>query len=99
MEDRGTRSRFPGVRALRGTAEAVPLSDGCADAVVVGTARHLAPTSAPADRDAAFARVRDYLADRPETASGAFTPPVVTAGLRALRNQVSRSPTSVRSGT
>ncbi len=55
--------------------------------------------STPADRDAAFARVRDYLAGRPGTASGAFPLPVVTAGLRALRSQVSRSPASVRSGT
>jgi SAM-dependent methyltransferase len=184
------RARFPAVRALAGTAEAIPLPDACADAVVVGTAWHWfdplrapdeiarvlrprgvlavlwngddpqvdrvvgyhaaaehgrpvrsrdgdtdrlplhpaftpsqrrefrwgAPTtvdgllatlathswaliSEPADREAAFARIRDYLAGRPETASGAFTLPVVTTVLRALRNQVSRSPTSVRSGT
>ncbi len=184
------RARFPRARAVEGVAEAVPLPDGCADAVVVGTAWHWfdppraldeaarllrpggvlavlwngddpdvewvtgyhaaaqrgrpvvqqsgdldrfpphpaftaperarfrwgVPTtvdgllatlathswalvSTPADRDAAFARVRDYLSGRPGTASDAFTLPVVTAGLRALRNQVSRSPTSVRSGT
>lgn len=55
--------------------------------------------SEPADREAAFVRVRDYLAGRPETAGGSFTLPLVTAAVRALRSHVSRSPTSVRSGT
>ncbi len=186
------RARLPTVRALAGTAEAIPLPGASADAVVVGTAwhwfdppralaeiarvlrpggvlaalwndedptvdwvtgyhaeavrgrpvgeeppgagrdeipphpafgpverwevRHGVPTtvdgllatlathswalvSEPADRDAAFARIRAYLSGRPETASGAFTLPLVTTVLRALRNQVSRSPASVRSGT
>ncbi len=41
--------------------------------------------SDPADRDAALARIRDYLATRPETSAGAFEMPLVTAVLRALR--------------
>ncbi|QJY46021.1 class I SAM-dependent methyltransferase [Pseudonocardia broussonetiae] len=41
--------------------------------------------SEPADRDAAFARIRDYVATRPETASGEFVLPLVTTVLRALR--------------
>jgi SAM-dependent methyltransferase len=166
--------RVPGARAVAGTAERIPLADGGADAVVVGTAwhwfdagralaeiarvlrpggvlgvlwigddpdvawvtgyheaaargrtvparsgdvgighgsfgtvrrhrvRHGRPTTVdglitelgthswalaatPADRDAAFARIRAYLAGRPETASGAFTLPLLTTVLRALR--------------
>ncbi|MES9540166.1 MULTISPECIES: class I SAM-dependent methyltransferase [unclassified Actinomadura] len=34
------RRRVPGVRALRGSAEAVPLEDGAVDAVLVGQAMH-----------------------------------------------------------
>ena len=41
--------------------------------------------SEPADRDASFARMRAYLADRPETASGEFVLPMATQVLRALR--------------
>ena len=167
--------RCPGVRAVDGTAEEIPLPDGVADAVVVGTAwhwfdqrralaevarvlrpggvlavlatgddpevawvpgyhraaeegrpvrsqradphllphpaftpaesrgfRHGSPmtvdgliatlgthswvlTSEPAERDAAFDRIRAYLAGRPETASGVFTLPLLTTVLRALR--------------
>ncbi len=39
----------------------------------------------PAERDAAFARLRAYLAARPETSSGAFTVPLVTTVARVLR--------------
>ncbi|MGF1663074.1 MAG: class I SAM-dependent methyltransferase [Kineosporiaceae bacterium] len=169
------RARFPDVRALEGAAEAVPLPDSGADAVLVGTAWHWfdppralaeiarvlrpggvfallsngddpdvewvtgyraaaadgravasqsgdvelpqhpaftpaerrlfrweVPTtvddllatlathswalmSTPADRDSAFARIRAYLATRPETASGSFTLPLVCSVLRASR--------------
>ena len=41
--------------------------------------------SAPAERDAALARVRAYLATRPETSSGSFEFPLVTEVVRALR--------------
>jgi hypothetical protein len=39
----------------------------------------------PADRDAAMAKIRDYLATRPETSSGTFELPLVTEVVRALR--------------
>jgi SAM-dependent methyltransferase len=39
----------------------------------------------PAQRDAAFARMRAYLAARPETSAGEFELPMVTEVLRALR--------------
>lgn len=39
----------------------------------------------PAEREAAFDRLRAYLAARPETSSGAFTLPLVTTVARALR--------------
>ena len=41
--------------------------------------------SGPAEREAAFARVRAYLAGRPETASGEFEVPMVTLVWRTLR--------------
>lgn len=169
-------ARFPAARAVEGTAERIPLEDGCADAVLVGTAWHwfdppralaeisrvlrprgvlavlstvddpavdwvtgyhaaaehgrpvasqvgdhvdgfphpaftapeqrtfrhdVATTvdgliatlsthswalmSEPADREAAFDRIRTYLAARSETGSGAFTLPLLTPVLRALR--------------
>jgi SAM-dependent methyltransferase len=40
---------------------------------------------APADRAATFARVRAYLAGRPETSTGPFELPLVTTVLRTLR--------------
>ncbi|MBC8091075.1 MAG: class I SAM-dependent methyltransferase [Pseudonocardia sp.] len=172
------RDRFPRVRAVEGTAEAIPLPDASVDAVLAGTAwhwfdpepavaeiarvlrpggvltnlwngddtdvewvhgfheaaargrpvgfkppapgadvfpphpaftaaeqsefRHGLPTtvdgllanlsthswaliSEPADRDAAFDRIRAYLATRPETSGGRFTLPLVTGAVRALR--------------
>jgi SAM-dependent methyltransferase len=170
------RSRLPGVRALEGTAEAIPLPHGSFDAVLVGQAwhwfdhdrayaevarvlrpggvlaalwngedgtvewvrgfheaggwashpvrgpeeepprlahpafvsdgyaqfPHLLPTTVdglvatlrthswalvaePAEREAAFARLRAYLAARPETASGEFVLPLVTDVVRAIR--------------
>lgn len=39
----------------------------------------------PAERDAAFGRLRTYLATRPETSSGTFTLPLVTVAVRMLR--------------
>jgi SAM-dependent methyltransferase len=42
-------------------------------------------TADPADRDAALARVRAYLATRPETSAGEFELPLVTDAVRALR--------------
>jgi len=39
----------------------------------------------PAERDAAFTRLRAYLAACPETSSGAFTLPLVTTVVRVLR--------------
>lgn len=42
-------------------------------------------TADPGERDAAFARIRDYLAGRPETASGVFEVPMVTVVWRTLR--------------
>lgn len=42
-------------------------------------------TSEPADREAAFGRVRAYLASRPETSRGEFDLPLVTTVLRATR--------------
>ena len=170
------RSRYPSVRGLEGSAEAIPLVDASVDAVLVGTAWHwfdpvraldeiarvLAPggvlavlsngadasvdwvagfhaaaerdrpvrsahgdlgpmpahpamtaseqrvfrhtvrttvdgllanlathswalVSEPADRDAAFDRIRAYLATRPECSGGVFALPLVTEGVRALR--------------
>ena len=39
----------------------------------------------PPERDASLARMRDYLAARPETSPGAFTLPMVTDVVRTLR--------------
>lgn len=39
----------------------------------------------PAERDAAFDRLRAYLATRPETSAGGFVLPLVTEAIRALR--------------
>jgi SAM-dependent methyltransferase len=39
----------------------------------------------PAEREAAFERLRSYLASRPETSSGTFTLPLVTTVTRTLR--------------
>lgn len=41
--------------------------------------------SEPSARDTAFARIRGYLAERPETSSGEFVLPLATEVLRALR--------------
>jgi SAM-dependent methyltransferase len=40
---------------------------------------------APAERERLFARVRSYLAARPETAAGTFELPMVTSAIRAVR--------------
>jgi SAM-dependent methyltransferase len=42
-------------------------------------------TSEPAEREAAFDRVRAYLATRPETSSGEFDLPLITDVVRAVR--------------
>lgn len=56
------------------------------DGLVATVATHSwALLSDPGDRDAAFARIRSYLAERPETSAGEFELPLVTAVLRALR--------------
>jgi SAM-dependent methyltransferase len=56
------------------------------DALVASIGTHSwALISEPADRDAAFARIRGYLAERPETSSGAFVLPMATEVLRAFR--------------
>ena len=172
------RARFPGVDARAGSAERIPLPDGCVDAVLVGQAWHwfdperaypeiarvLRPggvlaaiwngddprvewvrgfheagaweptvvrapdevpelpahpafrpdgyaqfdnrvptttdglvatlrthswalTSDPEEREAAFARLRAYLATRPETASGVFELPLVTDVVRLVRRE------------
>ena len=39
----------------------------------------------PTEREASLARMRDYLAERPETSPGAFTLPMVTEVVRTLR--------------
>jgi SAM-dependent methyltransferase len=39
----------------------------------------------PADRERVLGRIRDYLASRPETGSGAFALPMVTSALRSVR--------------
>jgi SAM-dependent methyltransferase len=41
--------------------------------------------STPADREATYARIRDYLATRPETSGAVFDLPLVTTVLRAVR--------------
>jgi SAM-dependent methyltransferase len=171
------RARLPGVDAREGSAEEIPLPDGCVDAVLVGQAWHwfdperalaeiarvLRPggvlaaiwngddssvewvrgfhkvgrwnptvvrapdeipelpahpaftgpsgyakfanpvrttadglvatlrthswalTAEPQDREAAFARLRAYLAERPETSAGAFELPLITDVVRVLR--------------
>lgn len=57
------------------------------DALLATLATHSwALLSTPADRDAAFARIRAYLAGHPGTAGGEFVLPMVTDGLRATRH-------------
>jgi hypothetical protein len=41
--------------------------------------------SEPADREASFARIREYLATRPETSAGEFDLPMITIAARATR--------------
>jgi SAM-dependent methyltransferase len=56
------------------------------DELVATLATHSwALVSEPADRDATFARIRAYLAERPETSTGEFVLPMGTEVLRALR--------------
>jgi SAM-dependent methyltransferase len=44
-------------------------------------------TAEPAEREATFARIRAYLAGRPETSSGEFEHPLVTDVVRAVRRE------------
>src|SRR5690606_23032091 len=44
-------------------------------------------TAEPGEREATFARVRTYLATRPETAAGAFDLPLVTDVVRVVRRE------------
>jgi SAM-dependent methyltransferase len=44
-------------------------------------------TAEPAEREATFARIRAYLASRPETSSGEFEHPLVTDVVRAVRRE------------
>jgi SAM-dependent methyltransferase len=44
-------------------------------------------TSEPADREASFARIRAYLAARPETSAGEFDLPMITIAARAVRRR------------
>jgi hypothetical protein len=39
----------------------------------------------PDEREANLSRVREYLADTPQTASGEFSVPIVTLAVRAIR--------------
>lgn len=56
------------------------------DGLIDTTATHSwALIAGPAERDAAFARLRAYLAERPETSAGSFTFPLVTVVVRTLR--------------
>lgn len=56
------------------------------DGLLATVATHSwALVSEPADRDAAFDRIRTYLDGRPETSAGEFELPLVTEVLRALR--------------
>jgi SAM-dependent methyltransferase len=51
-------------------------------------------TADPDERDAAFERMRAYLATRPETSSGTFELPVVTDVVRAVRSRPGRYSTA-----
>ncbi|MBW0105522.1 class I SAM-dependent methyltransferase [Pseudonocardia sp. KRD291] len=56
------------------------------DSYLADVATHSwALTAEPAERDAAFARMRAYLAARPETSSGTFELPMLTLVWRTLR--------------
>ena len=41
----------------------------------------------PGDRGSLIAKIRAYLASRPETAAGEFDLPMVTSVIRAVRNE------------
>jgi SAM-dependent methyltransferase len=52
---------------------------------LIGTHSHVLVME-PGDRDRLLAKIRDYLAARPETAHGEFELPMVTSVIRAVRN-------------
>jgi hypothetical protein len=57
-----------------------------AESLVATIATHSKLLVMPADeRDQVLARVRGYLAARPETSDGEFTLPMVTAAVRSVR--------------
>lgn len=61
----------------------VPMTiDGMVDTIATHSWALIAE---PAERDAALARMRAYLVERPETSSGAFTLPMFTDVVRTLR--------------
>ncbi len=70
----GGEASFP--NPIRTTTEALVASIGTHSWALI---------SEPADREAAFARIRGYLAERPETSSGEFVLPMTTEVLRAFR--------------
>lgn len=56
------------------------------DGLIAGTATHSwALVADPTYREAGLARLRTYLAERPETSGGVFTLPMVTEVVRTLR--------------
>jgi SAM-dependent methyltransferase len=62
-----------------------PIRTGTEQLLATLATHSWALVSEPGDRDAAFARIRAYLAERPETSSGDFVLPMSTEVLRALR--------------
>ena len=87
------RRALPAVRALPGSAEAIPLPDASVDAVLAGNALHwfdmnVAGPEIARARTRAKGRARPdraFLASRPETARGEFTLPMLTCVLRLHR--------------
>src|SRR6478672_6108417 len=72
-----------GATATRRFANPVPTTiDGFVETIATHSWALIAD---PRDRDASLARMRAYLAERPETSPGAFTLPMVTDVVRTLR--------------
>ena len=62
-----------------------PIRTGTEQLLATLATHSWALVSEPGERDAAFAQIRAYLAERPETSSGDFVLPMTTDVLRALR--------------